>query len=217
MTTKNSLIGAASTCNSTTWNTIAVRRAKKHVFRLQIRIAKAMRERKTGKVKALQRILTHSFYAKFLAIKQVTSNNGKRTPGVDGEIWSTNLQKIRAIDLLKRRGYKPLPLRRIYISKKQSKDKKRPLSIPVMKDRAMQALWLLALYPIAEELADPNAYGFRSKRSTQDAIEQCFINLGRRGAAKFVLEGDIKSCFDQIVIRQAKYPTPSPSKVLHLR
>ncbi len=198
MTTKKSLIGAASTCNSTTWNTIAVRRAKKHVFRLQIRIAKAMRERKTGKVKALQRILTHSFYAKFLAIKQVTSNNGKRTPGVDGEIWSTNLQKIRAIDLLKRRGYKPLPLRRIYISKKQSKDKKRPLSIPVMKDRAMQALWLLALYPIAEELADPNTYGFRSKRSTQDAIEQCFINLGRRGAAKFVLEGDIKSCFDQI-------------------
>lgn len=197
MTTNKNLIGASSPCNSAAWDNIPVTKAKKHVFRLQVRIAKAMRERKFGRAKSLQRILTHSFYAKFLAIKQVTSNDGRDTPGVDGKIWRTNLQKIRAVKSLKRRGYKPLPLRRIYIPKKQN-NKKRPLSIPVMKDRAMQALWLLALYPIAEEMVDPNSYGFRAKRSAQDAIEQCFIALGRGTSAQFILEGDIKDCFNQI-------------------
>ena len=196
MTTNNDLIGASSPCNPATWDNIPVTKAKKHVFRLQVRIAKAMKERKFGRAKSLQRILTHSFYGKFLAVKQVTSNKGKDTPGVDGKIWRTNLQKIRAVQTLKRRGYKPLPLRRIYIPKKQNK--KRPLSIPVMKDRAMQALWLLALYPIAEEMVDPNSYGFRAKRSAQDAIEQCFIVLGRGISGQFILEGDIKDCFNQI-------------------
>ena len=138
MTTKNTLIGASSTCDSSKWDEISIAKVQKHVFRLQMRIAKAMREGRMGKVKALQRILTHSFYAKYLAIKQVTSNDGKNTPGIDGKIWKTSLDKFSAIDSLKRRGYKPLPLKRIYIPKKQGK-KLRPLSIPVMKDRAMQA------------------------------------------------------------------------------
>jgi RNA-directed DNA polymerase len=197
MTTKTTLIGASSPCDSNSWGNIPWKRAKSHVFRLQMRIAKATREGRFGKVKALQRILTHSFYSKCLAVKQITSNTGKNTPGIDGEIWRTNLQKIRAVNSIKRRGYKPLPLKRIYIPKKQS-NKKRPLSIPVMKDRAMQAIWLLALYPVAEEKVDPNSYGFRAKRSAQDAIEQCFVALGRKRSAKFVLEGDIKSCFDLI-------------------
>ncbi len=197
MTTKITLIGASSPCDSKTWDNIPWEGVKAHVFRLQMRIAKATRERKFGKVKALQRILTHSFYSKCLAVKQVTSNTGKNTPGIDGEIWRTNLQKIRAVNSIKRKGYKPLPLKRIYIPKKQG-NKKRPLSIPVMKDRAMQAIWLLALYPVAEEKVDPNSYGFRAKRSAQDAIEQCFVVLGRKRSAKFILEGDIKSCFDRI-------------------
>jgi RNA-directed DNA polymerase len=197
MTTKTTLIGASSPCDSNAWGDIPWKRAKAHVFRLQMRIAKATREGRFGKVKALQRILTHSFYSKCLAVKQITSNTGKNTPGIDGEIWRTNLQKIKAVGSLKRRGYKPLPLKRIYIPKKQG-NKKRPLSIPVMKDRAMQAIWLLALYPVAEERVDPNSYGFRAKRSAQDAIEQCFVALGRKRSAKFVLEGDIKSCFDLI-------------------
>ena len=107
MTTKNTLIGASSTCDSSKWDEISITKVQKHVFRLQMRIAKAMREGRMGKVKALQRILTHSFYAKYLAIKQVTSNDGKNTPGIDGKIWKTNLDKFSAIDSLKRRGYKP--------------------------------------------------------------------------------------------------------------
>lgn len=97
---------------------------------------------------------------------------------------------------LKRRGYTPSPLRRIHIKKKSGK--LRPLSIPSIKDRVMQALWYAALLPIAEERADPNAYGFRPKRSTHDAIAQCFNSLSRRNSAKWVLEGDIKDCFGSI-------------------
>ena len=199
MTTLNVKIGASQTekPDSKSWERLSWQKIRKQVVRLQMRIAKATREGRIGKVKALQRILTSSFYAKCSAIKRVTSNKGARTPGIDGILWRTNLQKITAVSKLQRRGYKPLPLRRIYIAKKQ-KWQFRPLSIPTMGDRSMQALWHLALEPIAEERADPNAYGFRPKRSAKDAIEQCFNVLSKKLSAQFVFEGDIRSCFDQI-------------------
>ncbi len=168
-----------------------------HVLRLQMRIAKAEREGRKGKVKALQRLLTSSFYAKCLAVRRVTKNAGAKTPGVDGVTWRGNRQKMQAVYDLRRRGYNLSPLKRIYIPKKSGK-KMRSLSITTLKDRAMQALWHAALIPVAEERADPNAYGFRHKRSTHDAIEQCFTVLARKVSPHFVLEGDIRSCFDQI-------------------
>ena len=127
-----------------------------------MRIAKAVKENRWNKAKALQHLLTRSFHAKLLAVKRVTSNKGKKTPGVDGVLWKGARAKWRAACSLRRRGYKALPLRRIYIPKKNGK--KRPLSIPVMKDRAMQALYKLALAPIAETKADGNSYGFREDR-----------------------------------------------------
>lgn len=159
------------------WDAINWQAAEKHVLRLQMRIAKATREGKHGKAKALQWILTHSLYAKLLAVKRVSQNKGSKTPGVDGIIWNTDKKKITAIKLLKRRGYQPQPLRRIYIPKKNGKQ--RPLGIPCMVDKAQQALHLLALEPISETVADTNAYGFRPKRSTADAIKQCFNSLCR--------------------------------------
>ena len=200
MTTIAISTGASSAYDQTSWQSLPWPKIKAQVFRLQMRIAKATREGKKGKVRALQRILTHSFYGKCIAVKRVTSNRGSKTPGIDGILWRTNLQKIKAISEIKSRGYKPLPLKRIYIPKKQ-KSKFRALSIPCLKDRAMQTLWQLALQPIAEETADPNAYGFRLKRSTHDAIEQCFKSLGRKRSATWVLEGDIKACFDKISIQ----------------
>lgn len=147
-------------------------------------------------MKALQRMLTRSFAAKALAVKRVTENRGKKTPGVDRELWSTPEAKWRAIGRLTRTGYRPKPLRRVYIPK--ANGKRRPLGIPTMLDRAMQALYLLALEPVSETTADRNSYGFRSMRSTADAIEQCFVNLSRGNSAEWVLEGDIKGCFDNI-------------------
>lgn len=178
------------------WGAINWQAAEKHVLRLQMRIAKATREGKHGKAKALQWILTHSLYAKLLAVKRVSQNKGSKTPGVDGVIWNTDKKKIEAVKSLKRRGYQPQPLRRVYIPKKNSKQ--RPLGIPCMIDKAQQALHLLALEPISETIADKNAYGFRPKRSAADAIEQCFNSLCRKASAQWVLEGDIKACFDKI-------------------
>ncbi|UUZ72728.1 group II intron reverse transcriptase/maturase [Polaromonas sp. P1(28)-8] len=171
-------------------------RIEHEVRRLQVRIAKAAREGRWGKVKALQHLLTRSQSGKILAVKRVTENRGKRTPGVDGKIWSTPLSKGCAVNSLRHRGYHPQPLRRIHIPK--TNGKMRPLGIPTMHDRAMQSLWKLALEPIAETLADANSYGFRPKRSTADAIAHCFMALARRDAAQWVLEGDIRGCFDNI-------------------
>jgi RNA-directed DNA polymerase len=178
------------------WDDINWPDVQHHVRRLTTRIVKAAQAGKHNKVKALQWLLTHSFSGKALAVKRVTENKGKNTAGVDKVTWKTPAAKTNAIGSMKRRGYSPLPLRRVFILKKNGKQ--RPLGIPCMIDRAQQALYLLALEPIAETTADPNSYGFRPERSTADAGEQCFKCLAKKNSAKWVLEADIKSCFDQI-------------------
>src|SRR6266849_3415300 len=179
-----------------TWDGINWADVQRHVRRLQTRIVKATQAGRHNKAKALQWLLTHSFSGKALAVKRVTENKGKNTPGVDKVTWKTPRAKTNAMASLKRRGYSPLPLRRVLIPKKNGKT--RPLGIPVMKCRAMQALYLLALDPVAETLADPNSYGFRPGRSTADAIEECFGMLAKRASPQWILEGDIKGCFDAI-------------------
>jgi len=179
-----------------TWDGINWAKVQRHVRGLQTRMVKASQAGRHNKVKALQWLLTHSFSGRALAVKRVTENQGRNTPGVDKVTWKTPVAKTNAIRSIKRRGYSPLPLRRVYIPKKNGKT--RPLGIPCMIDRAQQALYLLALEPIAETTADPNSYGFRPKRATADAGEQCFVVLSRKASAQWVLEADIKSCFDQI-------------------
>ncbi len=125
------------------WESIDWNKASAYVKKLQMRIVKAQKEGHYSKVKSLQWMLTHSFYAKALAVKRVTSNRGKNTSGVDHELWLTPQAKFDAISKLKRKGYKPQPLKRCYIPKKNGK--MRPLSIPTMTDRAMQAIRFL--YP----------------------------------------------------------------------
>jgi RNA-directed DNA polymerase len=166
------------------------------VYKLQMRIAKARRQRRFGKVKSLQWLLTSSLAAKLLVVKRVTSSQGAKTAGVDGMLCPSKGRKLQLAMSLKTKGYKAKPLRRVYIPK--SNGKKRPLGIPTLYDRSMQALYLLVLEPIAEMQADPNSYGFRPRRSTADAAEQAFRILSGRHCAKWVLEGDIKSCFDAI-------------------
>src|SRR5882672_8569327 len=172
----------APTDQTPTWHQINWRQAERNVRRLQTRIAQATQAGKWGKVKALQHLLTHSHSGKALAVRRVTENTGKRTPGVDGETWTTPEQKTTAVRTLRQRGYHPQPLRRISIPK--SNGAQRPLSIPTMRDRAMQALYLLALDPVAETTADPNSYGFRRGRSAADAMEACFIALCQKDRAQ---------------------------------
>jgi RNA-directed DNA polymerase len=178
------------------WNQLDWTQINAEVTRLQARIAKATQAGRWNRVQALQHLLTRSRSGKLLAVKRVTENEGKRTAGVDGKVWKTPMSKMKAAQALTHRGYQPLPLRRVYIPK--SNGKKRPLGIPTMRDRAMQALWLLALNPVAETTADKNSYGFRPRRSTADAIEHCFKALAKRDSAQWVLEGDIRGCFDNI-------------------
>ena len=166
----------------TLWDRIDWTKAELAVRKLQARIVKAQKEGRYNKVKALQWTLTHSFYAKALAVKRVTSNGGGNTPGVDMETWEKPEAKTQAISELKRRGYQPMPLRRVHI--KKSNGKLRPLGIPTMKDRAMQALYLMALEPVSETTADSRSYGFRKERRCMDAVMQCH-NILRKGRRAF--------------------------------
>ena len=178
------------------WHSIEWKKVWRTVRRLQARIVKAVTEGRWNKVKALVYLLTHSFSGRALAILRVVSNSGAKTPGVDGILWNTPEAKSAAFGTLRRHGYQPQPLRRVYIPK--SNGKRRGLGIPTMTDRAMQALYLLGLDPIAESQADGHSYGFRRERRCADALAQTHLLLSHRHGPQWILEGDIKACFDRI-------------------
>ncbi|SNQ61007.1 group II intron reverse transcriptase/maturase [Candidatus Methanoperedens nitratireducens] len=179
------------------WNNINWKKVEKLVNRLQVRITKAVKEDKWYLVKRLQYLLTHSYYAKLLATRNPTQNKGKRTAGIDGETWSSPEAKMKAALSLTDKKYVAKPLKRVYIEKHGS-NKKRPLGIPTMHDRAMQSLYALTLEPIAEATGDRTSFGFRKFRSTHDAYQQIFVCMCRENSPKWILEGDIKGCFDNI-------------------
>ncbi len=177
------------------WDSIDWNKAEEQVGRMQERISKAYSEGRTSLAKRLSYLLVNSFYAKALAVRRVAEQNkGKHTPGVDKVLWPSAKAKMEAVHELNIGKYRSKPLRRIYIPKKNGK--LRPLSIPTMYDRAMQALYALALDPIQEATADPNSYGFRIGRSCQDAESRIHLLMSSSRKPEWVLEGDIKGCFD---------------------
>lgn len=213
MTEKILSLSGASSANAQ-WQAINWHAVEHSVRRLQMRIAKAVKEGRHNKVKALQWLVTHSLQAKLLAVKRVTQSRGARTAGVDGKVCRTPKQKIQLARSLQRSSYKAQPLRRIYIPKASSTKELRPLSIPTIGDRAMQALYLLALAPITETIADKNSYGFRSERCTADAIGQCFRTLALQACAQYVLEGDIRKCFDRLSHKWLETHIPMDKRIL---
>jgi RNA-directed DNA polymerase len=180
------------------WHSINWKKVWHNVRRLQARIVKAIQEGRWGKVQTLVYLLTHSFSGRAAAILRVTTNAGATTPGVDSEVWDTPELKAAAFGKLRRHGYQPQPLRRVYIPKSSDPSKVRPLGIPTLTDRAMQALYLLGFDPIEETTADANSYGFRSQRCCADALDQCHKILRKNHSASWILEGDISACFDRI-------------------
>ena len=157
------------------WKTINWTQVEFRVRRYQTRIYKASRDNNSPKVRCLQKRLLRSLDAKLMAVRRVTTlNKGKRTPGIDKKIFVTDNQKGKLVQKLRLDG-KASPIKRVYIEKPGKKDK-RPLGIPIIEDRAKQALCLLALEPEWEARFEPNSYGFRPGRSCHDAIESIFIN-----------------------------------------
>lgn len=180
------------------WEDIDFRKAEACVIKLQKCISKAWTDDEFNKAFSLQHKMIHSFYAKALSVYIVTSNKGKKSPGVDGVVGKdmSPEEKWNILMSMKRRGYSSKPLRRVYIPKPNGK--MRPLSIPTIKDRAMQTLHKFALEPIAEVTADPHSYGFRPGRSTKHAIRRCIEVLSAPAGPEWILEGDIQGCFDNI-------------------
>lgn len=198
----------ASQWNSIDWNEVILR-----VNRLQTRIAKATYNENWNLVKRLTYLLTQSYSARLLAVRTITQNHGRRTAGVDGQLWKNASDKMRATLSLTDQHYRAHPLRRIYIPK-PGKSTKRPLSIPTMKDRAMQALYALALQPVAETTADTRSFGFRLFKCAQDASAYAFLCLGKKTSSKWILEGDIKGCFDNIAHSWLKNNIPIDRSIL---
>ena len=189
------------------WHSIDWADCHRRVRSLQRRIVQAVKAGAWRKVKRLSYLLVNSFAARALAVKRVTENKGKKTPGMDGERWDTPEKKAAGVERIGCwRGYRPVPLKRIYIPKKNGQQ--RPLSIPCLADRARQAVWMEALQPIAETTADRNSYGFRPKRQCADAIDQCFKVLRLKNSATWILEGDIQGFFDNISFSWIEAPIP---------
>jgi len=177
------------------WSPTPWRKLERYIFRLQKRIYKAKQRGDKRAGRGLKRVLKRSKAAKMLAVRQVTQDNrGKKTAGVDGLKSLDPAKRLEMAATLTLEG-KASPVRRVWIPK-PGKDEKRPLGIPTMMDRARQALAKMVLEPEWEAVFEPNSYGFRPGRGCHDAVEQIFSAMCKK--EKYILEADIKGCFDNI-------------------
>jgi RNA-directed DNA polymerase len=180
------------------WASIDWRTVETTVRRLQERIYRATERGERQKARSLQQLLVRASSAKLLAIRRVTQENqGKHTAGIDGVVCDTPEARAALFRSdLSLKGYKPLPVRRVYIPKGEGR--RRPLGIPTVRDRVLQALVKQALEPEWECRFEANSYGFRPGRCPMDAIEALFAALSQQGASGWVLDADISGCFDNI-------------------
>lgn len=181
---------------SITWSEIDWGKTQTTVRKVQYRIYKAARLGNKKRVHWLQKWLINSLAAKLVAVRTVTTlNKGRRSVGVDKVKVVTPQAKLQLALNLSLDG-QAKPIRRVWIPK-PGKTELRPLGIPVIEDRAKQALAKLALEPEWEAVFEPNSYGFRPGRSAFDAIEAIFLNM-HSNTPKWIYDADIRKCFDTI-------------------
>ena len=177
------------------WRDIDWKKVERYVFKLQKLIYKASSRGKIRKMRKYQKLLTKSYDARLLAVRRVTQDNqGKKTAGIDGIKSLPPMQRFNLVEMLKSRYLKASPTRRVWIPK-PGKEEKRPLSIPTLYDRALQALVKLGRSPEWEALFEPNSYGL-FRRSAHDAIAAIYDSINKK--PKYVLDADISKCFDRI-------------------
>jgi RNA-directed DNA polymerase len=196
------------------WNDIPWNKIQRKVFKLQKRIYRAAKRGNRVLAKGLQRILLKSYYAKLLAVRQVTQlNRGKKTAGVDGVKSLTPTQRLELVSNLKL-NEKAKPVRRVWIPK-PGRTEKRPLGIPTVEDRARQALVKMAMEPYWEALFEDTSYGFRPGRSTHDAVARIYLVINKK--PNYVLDADISKCFDKIdhdyLLEKLQCPKPVKKQV----
>lgn len=195
------------------WSVIDWGRVRRQVEQAQCAIAEAAAKRDLAKIEELQEALVHSLLARMLAVHTVSQNRGSRTAGIDGERWTTQEELFAGVFAIETDEYRSCPLRRIYIPKGTG-DELRPISIPTLDDRVVQTLYALALQPVAETWADRCSFGFQRGRSAKDACACVRYCLGRRSSPGWVLEGDIRNCFDTISHEWLCRNIPMNQKVL---
>ncbi|NEQ67296.1 MAG: group II intron reverse transcriptase/maturase [Symploca sp. SIO2D2] len=177
------------------WKNTNWRKLERSVFKLQKRIYQASNRGDVKLVRRLQKLLISSWAARALAVRRVTQDNqGKKTAGMDGVKSLTPKQRFALVDKISL-GSKVKPTRRVWIPKPGTEEN-RPLGIPTMEDRALQALVKLGLEPEWEARFEANSYGFRPGRSCHDAIGAIFCAVKHK--SKYVLDADISKCFDRI-------------------
>ena len=199
---------------SMTWSDVDWTATEAVVRRIQERIFRAAKAGDGARAANLQKLLARSRSAKLLAIRQVTQRNaGRNTPGIDGVVCGTPEDRVALLEGgLGFRGYKPQPVRRVYIPK--ANGKLRPLGIPTVRDRVMQAVVKLALEPEWETRFEANSYGFRPGRCTMDAIEAIFIALGQKGSSRWIFDADISGCFDAIAHKPLLLKLPTFTRTI---